>query len=153
MSGADAVDPACRRFLIGGNLTIIAGLIFSGAALGEALPKLTETKLMSHHGSDCKAVDLKTWKHPTRMVLAKNKVPLTRLDLCEGGRFPIFYVTFQYDPMLATTDSFFLPFYGAMWKANGRNPIGFVVTSSNETIELAGAGKSQPEDLHEQFAN
>ena len=133
---------------------LLAGsVLWFGTAQSDTLPKLPETRLMTAHGSDCKEVDLKTWKHPTKAVLAKNKVPLARLDLCDHGRFPVFYVNFQYDPMLDTTDSFFLPFYDAMWKANGRNPMGFVVTSSNETIELADSGKPRPKDLHEQFAN
>jgi hypothetical protein len=91
----------------------------------EPLVKLDETILFKNLAHDCKPVDLASWHHPTREVLAKKKATLTGVALCNKGLYPIFYVQFPYDPQGQTRD-YFMPLYDEMRKANGSHPLAFV---------------------------
>jgi hypothetical protein len=53
-------------------------------------------------------------------------VKLDALELCNRAVYPIYHVAFTYDPRSSNTNSFFLPLYDAMLKANGRHPLAFV---------------------------
>ena len=74
--------------------------------------------------------------HPTKQVPSQAQVPLDALELCNAGKYPIFHVAFTYDPM-TRTDAFFVPFYNAMFSANGHNPLAFVDRASNEIVYVS----------------
>lgn len=104
-----------------------------GSGTDVHFPKLSDTFLYKNLTYDCRTVNLATWKHPTKQVLIRSQVHLDSLELCNADTYPIFHVRFQYDPM-ALTDSFFVPFYEAMFRANFQWPLAFVDTTDNETI-------------------
>jgi hypothetical protein len=114
-------------------------------------PNLASTDLYVRKAHSCEPVGLATWSHPTKDVLAKYKVPLDALDLCNDKKYPIFHVRFQYEPMLRTADSYFKPLYAEMFKANGNNSLAFIATSSAEVIEIE---KHQTgwQDIYERYA-
>lgn len=97
-------------------------------SLAHALPVLKDTTLYTTTAHNCEDVNLATWQHPTRTLLEKNNFQLERIQLCNGGRYPIFQVQAPYDPRGQTKD-FFLPLYEHMRKANGKWPYALVDSS------------------------
>jgi hypothetical protein len=100
------------------------------------LPSLADTHLFAKQVKDCKDVDLNSWHHPTRKVLVDRGASIERVSLCNGGKYPVFYVRFRYDPMGQTRD-YFEPLYAAMGTANGKWPFAFVATSDDLVITLS----------------
>ncbi|EFQ62077.1 hypothetical protein PFWH6_4069 [Pseudomonas fluorescens WH6] len=132
---------------------LFALMLLSLPTLAYALPALENTTLYSDTAKDCHDVDLATWQHPTRTLLEKNNFQLERIQLCNGGHYPIFQVQAPYDPRGQTKD-FFLPFYEDMRKANGKWPYALVDNSDavvvyvsypkNDTIALDYEGYALP---------
>ncbi|MGR3886369.1 hypothetical protein [Pseudomonas sp. 1152_12] len=104
--------------------------------LAHALPALKDTTLYTATAHDCHDVDLATWQHPTRTLLEKNNFQLERIQLCNGGHYPIFQVQAPYDPRGQTKD-FFLPLYEHMRKANGKWPYALVVSSDAVVVYVS----------------
>ena len=104
--------------------------------MAHALPALQDTTLYGEKAKDCQDVDLATWQHPTRTLLEKNSFQLERIQLCNGGRYPIFHVQAPYDPRGQTKD-FFLPLYENMRKANGKWPFALVDRSDAVVVYVS----------------
>ncbi|WP_455911043.1 hypothetical protein [Pseudomonas putida] len=105
-------------------------------SLAYALPALKDTTLYTTTVHDCEDVNLATWQHPTRALLEKNNFQLERIQLCNGGRYPIFQVQAPYDPRGQTKD-FFLPLYEHMRKANGKWPYALVDSSDAVVVYVS----------------
>ncbi|MEN0105262.1 MAG: hypothetical protein AAGC84_02435 [Pseudomonas sp.] len=118
-------------------MTRLLSLLLLLPALAAATPPTLEnTELYTKLASDCHDVDLATWQHPTRTVLEHNKVPLERVQLCNGGHYPIFHVQMPYDPQGQTRD-FFAPLYEQMRKANGKWPYAFVDSNDAQVLYIS----------------
>lgn len=115
---------------------LLAPFLCLAPSLALAGTALEDTQLYTKLASDCHDVDLSTWEHPTRLVLEKNGITLSRLQLCNGGRYPIFYVDLPYDPQGQTLD-FFMPLYEQMRKANGKWPYAFVAGSDGQVVYIS----------------
>ena len=111
-------------------------------SLAHALPALKDTTLYTTTAHDCVDINLATWQHPTRTLLEKNNFQLERIQLCNGGHYPIFQVQAPYDPRGQTKD-FFLPLYEHMRKANGKWPYALVV-SSDAVVVYVSYPKADP---------
>ena len=105
-------------------------------SLAHALPALKDTTLYTTTVHDCEDVNLATWQHPTRALLEKNNFQLERIQLCNGGHYPIFQVQAPYDPRGQTKD-FFLPLYEHMRKANGKWPYALVDSSDAVVVYVS----------------
>ncbi|MGU9812650.1 hypothetical protein [Pseudomonas sp. LF052] len=105
-------------------------------SLAHALPALKDTMLYTTTAHDCVDVNLTTWQHPTRTLLEKNNFQLERIQLCNGGHYPIFQVQAPYDPRGQTKD-FFLPLYEHMRKANGKWPYALVDSSDAVVVYVS----------------
>jgi hypothetical protein len=99
------------------------------------LPPLKKTTLFANIASGCAEVDLKTWSHPIRTVLKKNRVKLLRVALCNAKIYPILFVSFPYDPM-GPTDSYFSPLYQQMRVANHNRSFSFVAESDSTVVYI-----------------
>ena len=42
--------------------------------------------------------DMAEWKHPVKDVFIKYKVKISKVELYNNNTYPIFYVSFPYDP-------------------------------------------------------
>lgn len=104
--------------------------------LASALPTLENTQLYSGTASDCRDVDLAIWQHPTRKVLVKNDIKLERVQLCNGGHYPIFQVQLPYDPR-GQTKNYFLQLYEQMRAANGKWPYALVASSDAVVVYVS----------------
>jgi hypothetical protein len=98
-----------------------------GLSCGHALaaPALRDTELYAKIAHGCHAVALDHWSHPTLAVLAKFKVDLTGVELCNHDTYPIYKVKFRYDTDGPNT-AFFDPLFQGMAIANGYWPFAFV---------------------------
>jgi hypothetical protein len=84
----------------------------------------------------CSAIETTNWKHPTRTVLQKDGVGIVKVELCNGGKYPVFTVHFKYDPQTATGD-YFDRLYAQMAVANGFWSYSFVDVDDNVIIDVA----------------
>lgn len=112
----------------------LALLLVPGLAL--AYPALNDTELYTQKTTDCHDVDLATWQHPARTVLEKSGIKLQRVQLCNGGHYPIFLGEVPYDPQGQTKD-FFLPLFEDLRKANGKWPYALVATNYGEMVYVS----------------
>ncbi|WP_248749263.1 hypothetical protein [Pseudomonas sp. MWU15-20650] len=117
-------------------MTRLLPLLLLLPGLAYALPALKDTTLYTHTAQDCHDVDLATWQHPTRALLERNNFQLERIQLCNGGHYPVFQVQAPYDPRGQTKD-FFLPLYEQMRKANGKWPYALVDSSDAVVVYVS----------------
>lgn len=114
--------------------------------------KLSDTSLFSSVAQDCAEVPLGHWNHPTRLVLEKYQIPLSKLLLCNNKRYPIYFVDFKYDPHTNQSDRYFHPIYYDLLKANGGWPLAFVSPEWETVIMLrpstAGSGVQEEVEFY-----
>src|SRR5579871_3659596 len=106
---------------------LVSVLIFAQPA--GATP-LAGSDLYTKIAHDCHSLDLSKWQHPTRTVMENAGVQIIKVELCNGGKYPIFTVGFKYDPQ-GQTDDYFDPLYANMAQANGFWPYSFVDTEDS----------------------
>ena len=63
--------------------------------------------------------DIAHWKHPVHQVLIKQKVALSKVVLKEKGNYPVFFVSFPYDPQSSATRTYFNTLHSEVLRANG----------------------------------
>ena len=119
---------------------IFAALAFATPAWA-ADPPLPATQFFTHTATGCRDLDLSSWHHPTRLVFEKKGLSLTRVQLCNNGKLPVFFAEVPYDPMGAS-GSFFNPLYAELRDANGGWPFAIVATSDNTIIFAGGKGRN-----------
>lgn len=82
---------------------------------------------------ECKLVEIDRWQHPTKDVLAKEKVALNKIEICQNGKYPIFFAdNFPYDPLSNNTSDYFDKLLANLIKANGEWP--FMLISIDDKI-------------------
>ena len=59
------------------------------------------------------------WNHPVKKVFTQHKVKLTKIVLTKHKKYPIFYVSFPYDPQSSQTADYFNQLYAEVLAANG----------------------------------
>jgi hypothetical protein len=104
--------------------------------LAIAAPMLEQTELYSKITNGCRSIALDHWRHPTEQILKKADVTLSKVELCNEDKYPIFTVHFKYDPR-ASRSSYFSSLYARMAAANGFWPFSFVDASDNVLINVS----------------
>ena len=113
------------------------GHVMSGGPSGAApVPDLSATTLYAATVHGCRAVDLATWRHPTRDVLRAARARVKRVELCNGGSFPVFTVILPYD-VYGRADDYFNKLYADLAKANGFWSYALVDLANNVVISVA----------------
>jgi len=87
--------------------------------------------------------DMAEWKHPVKDVFIKYKVKISKVELYNNNTYPIFYVSFPYDPWLGHNDSYFKPLYYETLKANGFWDYSFIDHDSNLRINIGWDKKTK----------
>lgn len=64
--------------------------------------------------------DIKSWNHPVKKVLDENKVKISKVELKNNKKLPIFFVKFPYDPSSSQTKSYFDTLFFDVLNANGK---------------------------------
>ncbi|OAN49312.1 hypothetical protein A6A04_04140 [Paramagnetospirillum marisnigri] len=100
-----------------------------------------ETLFQTQIASDCRPIQMATWSHPTKEVMAERQVRLLKAELCREDKFPVFTVKFPYDPQGAT-ESYFNPLYVEMAAANGNWPFAFVDPEDNLVVTVIPSGRN-----------
>jgi Tfp pilus assembly protein PilF len=128
-----------------------------GTPLATSISNAQPTGLSHRFGNDCEVVDLPTWQHKTKQVLARRKqAHLKWVWLCRKKTYPVFGIEFDYDPR-GQTKNFFYPLYLDLLKANGRWAYSIVDHPDQVIINITRSGKNgfsvDMEELKKQPAN
>jgi hypothetical protein len=89
-------------------------------------PSLEATTLYKDAAHECRALDIKSWSHPTRKVLERSRIEIKKVELCNHRVYPIYTVRFDASPMLGVNDQYFNKLYVEMADANGFHSFAFV---------------------------
>jgi hypothetical protein len=63
--------------------------------------------------------NIRSWSHPAKKVFEKHKIIVNKVELKNGGKYPIFYVKLPFDPQSFANDEYYNAFYLELLKANG----------------------------------
>jgi len=115
------VSGRCWAYLMTKMLTLaLAGsAVASVAKTALCAPSLQATALYKDTAHGCRALDMKSWSHPTRKVLECSKIEIKKVELCNQDVYPIYTVRFDASPMLGVNDKHFNKLYVEMAAANG----------------------------------
>lgn len=131
------------------RLLAIASFALLPAAL-QAAP-LEATALYREKARDCRAVDLGSWSHPTRKVMEGNRIEIQKVELCNGGIYPVFTVGLPGDPMVGINDSYFNKLHARMIEANGSHSYAFVDAGRGVIIYVDMTGKREASISYDEF--
>ncbi len=97
--------------------------------------------------------NIQTWKHPVKEVFQKHKVKLHKIELLNNKTYPVFYVTFPYDPHVKHNKPYFISLYYDTLKANGFWKYSFISLDDNLKINLKWNKKTKTveedvQDIH-----
>lgn len=95
---------------------------------------LSNTKLYSEIASNCAVLDLKTWAHPTRKTIEAENAEIERVELCNRGQYPVFYLRPSFDTESEHGD--FVDFLNNILKSNYYWPFSVVNLNSNEISDI-----------------
>lgn len=115
-------------------LLLCIAMVASTASADER-PVLPLTRLFTERALGCSDVELSSWKHQVRSVLETPDVVLRGVKLCNGGKYPVFFVEFRYDPT-GDTKEYYKRLYAKALKANGYWPFSFVALSDQVVISI-----------------
>lgn len=130
-------------------LGVLPVLSLSSGAL-DAAP-LGATSLYREKARDCRAVDLANWSHPTRTVMETSRVEIRKVELCNGGVYPVFTVGLPGDPMVGINDAYYRKLNARMAEANGWHSYAFVDSGRGVVIYVDVARKNALTLEYEEF--
>lgn len=125
--------------------------LFALSALA-VTPMLTQAAMYNFQGTgesfiqtakNCVDIDLKTWKHPTRAALIEHEFEIQKVQMCNDGKYPVFYGQPKADPRSSSTHAYFIPMYESVFKANGRWPYSLVYQRDHYAASVR-ANKGEP---------
>ena len=105
---------------------VVAGSAASFAQTALCAPLLESTTLYKDTARGCRALDMKSWSHPTREVLDRSRIQIKKVELCNQDVYPIYTVKFNASPMLGVNDKYFGKLFVEMAAANGFRSFAFV---------------------------
>ncbi|MDE2365231.1 MAG: hypothetical protein KGM42_21355, partial [Hyphomicrobiales bacterium] len=100
---------------------------------------------------DCRTLDLKTWSHPTRKVMETEQVGIERVELCNGGVYPVFTVSLPGDPIVGASDRYYNKLHARMAEANGWHSYAFVDPRRGVVIYADITGKREISLSYDEF--
>jgi len=112
---------------------------------------LEATALYREKAGACRTVDLKTWMHPTRKVMESERVEILKVELCNGGVYPIFTVGLPGDPMVGINDRYFNKLHARMIEANGWHSYAFVDPGRGVIVTVDMTAKREASIGYEEF--
>lgn len=131
------------------SLVLLATLLAPAGALHAA--PLEATSLYREKARDCRTLDLATWAHPTRKIMESERVRIEKVELCNGGVFPIFTVGLPGDPMVGINDSYFNKLHARMIPANGNHAYALVDSARGVIVMVDMTGKREAAISYDEF--
>ena len=131
-------------------LASLASICLAGVAPLYAAP-LEATSLYREKARDCRTVDLATWSHPTRKAMANARVEIRKVELCNGGVYPVFTVALPGDPMGGINDSYFNKLHARMIAANGHHAYAFVDLARGVIVTVDMTAKREAQINYDEF--
>jgi hypothetical protein len=135
----------------------ISRLVFAGLSLANAAqsavaaPLLEETSLYKEVAHGCRALDLKQWAHPTKRVLDRKQIEIRKVELCNNDVYPIFTVSFRYDPQ-GPNDAYYNKLFVEMAAANGYHSFSFVDPTWSIIMDVKVTGKKELSISYDDFS-
>lgn len=135
----------------------ISKLVLAGLSLAcvvqpaLAAPLLESTSLYKEVAHGCRALDLKQWSHPTRRVLERKQIEIRKVELCNKDVYPIFTVSFRYDPQ-GPNDAYYNKLFVEMAEANGFHSYSFVDPTWSIVMDVKVTGKKELSISYEDFS-
>lgn len=117
-----------------------------------AAPLLEATALYKEIAHRCRALDLKQWAHPTKRVLDRAQIAISKVELCNNDVYPIFTVSLKYDPQ-GPNDAYYHKLFAEMAAANGYYSYSFVDPAWPIVINVKTAGKKEISVSYEDFSS
>ncbi len=112
---------------------------------------LDRTSLYRERAKDCRALELKAWSHPTRKVMESARVGIDKVELCNGGVYPIFTVALPGDPIVGVNDAYYNKLNARMAEANGWHSYAFVDANRGVIIYVDVTGKRELSVSYDEF--
>ena len=112
---------------------------------------LEATSLYREKARDCRTLDLATWAHPTRKVMESERVKIDKVELCNGGVYPIFTVALPGDPIVGINDSYFNKLHARMIAANGYHSYAFVDAARGLIVTVDMTAKREASIDYDEF--
>ncbi|MCB1540866.1 MAG: hypothetical protein KDJ25_08450 [Rhodoblastus sp.] len=131
------------------QLAAIVALTLTSGALHAA--PLEATALYAEKTHACRTLDLATWSHPTRQVMESQRVDIQKVELCNGGVYPIFTVALPGEPLVRINDAFFNKLYVRMVAANGYHSFAFVDAGRGVIVYVEAKGRKAIETNYDEF--
>jgi hypothetical protein len=128
-----------------------AAIAFLWTSLAALAAPLAASDLYTKTAKGCRALDLPTWSHPTRKVMERAGVKILKVELCNGGVYPIFTVAFAATPILAVNDKYFGKLYAQMAEANGWHSLAFVDPAWELIVSVDVTGRRRISIGYEEF--
>ncbi len=129
-------------------LALLALSLPAGAL--DAAP-LEATALYREKANDCRTLDLQTWTHPTRAVMRRERVDIHKVELCNGGVYPIFTVALRGEPLVRINDRYFNRLYARMAAANGWHSFAFVDPGRGVIVYVEVKGRTAIDADYDEF--
>jgi hypothetical protein len=131
---------------------VLAGLSLASAAQPALAALLLEaTPLYKDIAHGCRALDLKQWSHPTKRVLDRKQIEIRKVELCNNDVYPIFTVSFRYDPQ-GPNDAYYNKLFAEMAAANGYHSYSFVDPAWSIIMDVKVTGKNELSISYEDFS-
>lgn len=121
--------------------TLAAAVILIASAGATFAAPLEGASLYRERARDCRTLDLAAWSHPTRKVMESSRVEIRKVELCNGGVYPIFTVGLPGEPLVRVNDSFYNKLHAAMAEANGWHSYAFVDIARGVIIYVDVTGR------------
>lgn len=112
---------------------------------------LAASALYREKARDCRTLDLKTWAHPTRAVMERSRVQIAKVELCNGGVYPVFTVALPGEPLVGVNDAHFNKLYNRMIVANGYHSLAFVDAGRGVIVTIDMTGRRTADIDYEEF--
>lgn len=129
---------------------LAAAILLACAGAASAAP-LDATTLYREKARDCRTLDLAAWRHPTRKVMETSRVEIRKVELCNGGLYPIFTVALPAEPLVRVNDSYYNKLHAGMAEANGWHSFAFVDPSRGVIAYVDVTGRRELSISYDEF--
>ncbi|HMN72370.1 MAG TPA: hypothetical protein PKA55_10940 [Rhodoblastus sp.] len=131
------------------HLPVVLVLSLASGALHAA--PLEATSLYREKATNCRTLDLRNWSHPTRKVMEASRVEIRKVELCNGGVYPVFTVGLPGDPLVGINDAYYNKLNARMAEANGWHSYAFVDSGRGVVVYVDTTGKGALSVNYEEF--
>jgi hypothetical protein len=95
--------------------------------------------------------DIRSWQHPTKEILKKYKISLSKVELKGECKYPVFYVKLPYDPQSSENDSYYNKLLLELLKAKGW--WNYALDDVDDELIISVRWDKKKKTMHKEFVN